>query len=578
MNIQEMDILNILGGEPFSSQRELAERSGHSLGAVNRCLRSLAAEGWLDDTMLPTEKALALFEESKPQRAIILAAGAGMRMVPINLETPKGLLQVRGETLVERLIRQLHEAGVRDITVVVGFMKDAYEFLIDQYDVRLLVNRDYAGRNNLHSLAMAADRLENAYILPCDVWCEPNPFAPRELYGWYMVADRPSPASTVRPNRRMELVSAQGGSAMVGPAYIPASLAGPLRQRLLAMDGDRRFDGAWWEDALFSCGETIYARVWPGDKAVEINTYEQLRELDSGSAHLRSEALSAAAAALGADPAEVRDIQVLKKGITNRSFLFDCRGERYVMRVPGEGTDKLINRRQEAAVYAAIRGKDLCDDPVSIDPGTGYKLTRFLDRVRVCDPESEDDVRRCMARLRAFHDMKLTVDHEFDLFGTIDYYEALRNGAPSIYRDYAQTKANVFSLRPFIEAHAEEKHLTHMDAVPDNFLFVGRDGADIQLIDWEYAGMQDPHVDIAMFAIYALYDREQTDKLIDAYFPEGCPMETRMKIYCYMAAGGLLWSNWCEYKRDLGVEFGEYSLRQYRYAKNCCRLVKEMGL
>ena len=107
--------------------------------------------------------------------------------------------------------------------------------------------------------------------------------------------------------------------------------------------------------------------------------------------------------------------------------------------------------------------------------------------------------------------------------------------------------------------------------MPDNFLLTGD---DIRLIDWEYAGEQDPHVDIAMFAIYALYDRTQIDALIDAYFPEGCPGETRLKIYCYVAACGLLWSNWCEYKRQLGVEFGEYSLRQYRYAKDFYRIFR----
>lgn len=138
-------------------------------------------------------------------------------------------------------------------------------------------------------------------------------------------------------------------------------------------------------------------------------------------------------------------------------------------------------------------------------------------------------------------------------------------------------KENVLSLRPYIEAHVNEKVLTHIDAVPDNFLFVKDENGneDIRLIDWEYAGMQDPHVDIAMFCIYSMYDREHVDKLIDAYFTEGCSAETRIKIYCYIAVCGLLWSNWCEYKRNLGVDFGEYSLRQYRYAKDYYKVVQD---
>ena len=82
-------------------------------------------------------------------------------------------------------------------------------------------------------------------------------------------------------------------------------------------------------------------------------------------------------------------------------------------------------------------------------------------------------------------------------------------------------------------------------------------------------------LDIAMFCIYSLYNKEQVDSLIDAYFTEGCSHTIRIKIYCYIAVCGLLWSNWCEYKRNLGVEFGEYSLRQYRYAKDYYKIVQE---
>ena len=59
------------------------------------------------------------------------------------------------------------------------------------------------------------------------------------------------------------------------------------------------------------------------------------------------------------------------------------------------------------------------------------------------------------------------------------------------------------------------------------------------------------------------------------YFEGSCDDKTRIKIYCYIAVCGLLWSNWCEYKRKLGVEFGEYSLRQYRYAKDYYKIVQQ---
>ena len=104
MNKQQKDILNILVQEAYINQRALSEQSGYSLGAVNKSIKSLIEEGYLEEQMKPTEKAILQFENNRPKNAIILAAGFGMRMVPINMETPKGLLEVKGETLIERII------------------------------------------------------------------------------------------------------------------------------------------------------------------------------------------------------------------------------------------------------------------------------------------------------------------------------------------------------------------------------------------------------------------------------------------------------------------------------------------
>ncbi len=579
MNIKFYDLLNDLADHPYENQRILAERCGLSLGTVNAGLRALTDAGYLDGGADLTDKARALLAERAPKNAVILAAGTGMRMVPINTMTPKGLLEVHGETLIERLIGQLHKAGVQDITVVVGFMKESYEFLIDRYGVKLVVNTEYACKSNLHSLALVADRLSNTYIMPCDVWCESDPFSAHEVYGWYMVTDEPGASSVVRVNRKMDLMlvpPSTGGNAMMGICYLPEAEAAVVRQRLERMKADPRYDDAllFWEMALYEKDRLMVpARLWPASGAVEINTYEQLRELDSGSSHLRSDAIDAAAAALGVGTGDITDISILKKGMTNRSFIFSCGGKRYIMRVPGEGTERMIDRAQEASVYKLIEGRGLCDDPVYLDAANGYKLTRYVENARCCDPANEKDLERCMEKLRQFHRLALQADHSFDIFGSIDFYESLWGGAPSAYRDYDQTKESVFALRPYIDAHAGKRALTHIDAVPDNFLFAP-DGS-VQLIDWEYAGMQDPHVDVAMFCIYAMYDKDRVDRLIDIYFEGGCPTETRAKIYCYIAACGLLWSNWCEYKRTLGVEFGAYSMRQYRYAKEYCRYARE---
>ena len=223
LNKQEADILYNLYLEPFINQRILSETSGHSLGVVNRSLKTLMNCGYLDEHAQLTLKSREMFKKYAPNNAIILAAGLGMRMVPINLTVPKALMEVNGERLIDRLILQLHEVGVTDITVVVGFMKDAFEYLIDEYGVELIVNEDYNLKNNISSLVLAADRISNTYIVPCDIWCDRNPFRRHELYSWYMVSDLVDENSDVRVNRKMELVkvpASSGGNGMIGIAYL----------------------------------------------------------------------------------------------------------------------------------------------------------------------------------------------------------------------------------------------------------------------------------------------------------------------------------------------------------------------
>lgn len=582
MNRQQSDILKSLTENPGSSQRALSQISGHSLGIVNRCIRELHEDGYIDEDMYPTTEAKHELQAKAPRNAVILAAGFGMRMVPINTETSKGLLEVKGEVLIERIIRQLHEAGIREIYVVVGFMKEQYEYLIDLFQVELITNPEYAVKNNLHSMKRVLEHIENTYIIPCDIWCRYSPFSRYELYSWYMVGDAGDIESNVRINRKQELVLTDdpaGGNAMIGIAYLLKEQADIVREKIVRLCQDHNYDKVFWEEALYQNRRMIVqAKEVSVSDFIEINTYEQLRAIDDNSDQLRSDAMAVITDVLKAGMNDITDITVLKKGMTNRSFLFSCYGGKYIMRIPGEGTEQLIDRKKEAEVYCTIGGRGICDDNLYINPENGYKITRFIENSRVCDPMKREDVVKCMDKLREFHHMELTVSHEFDLFRQILFYESLWHEGKSVYKDYEQTKKNVFSLKKYIDRHAGRKSLTHIDAVPDNFLFYtnSKGEEEICLIDWEYAAMQDPHVDIAMFCVYSFYRKEQIDDLIRIYFKEDCPIEIRIKIYCYIAVCGLLWSNWCEYKRSLGVDFGEYSLRQYRYAKEYYRIVSDI--
>lgn len=580
----ELDVLKTLylqKGNNAITQREISKLNGISLGAVNSAISELRELKYIDSDNSLQMKAIKFMEQSTPKNAIILAAGFGMRMVPINMVYPKAMLEVHGEILIERIIRQLHDVGIMEIHIVVGFMKDAFEYLIDEYGVNLIVNNDYADKENLHSLKCAKEFIENTYIVSSDIWFENSPFNRCEPYSWYLVEECKTGISKAKVNRNREIILQQNANSgavdLMGVAYVNDKTAKMLVENI---DKLAENDKLFWEDALYTQNKPFkmfpYAK-FNNDNAIGINTYEQLCALDSDSESVKSEAIDILANIFNVESREIKDIEVLKKGMTNRSFLFKCKGDKYIMRIPGEGTSKLINRTNEFYNYEAIKYKGICDDIIYFDVNNGYKVTKFIENAKCCDATNEDDVKKCMIKLKEFHSLGLYVEHEFDIFKQIDLYEELWGENKSIFKDYKKTKQNIFALKSFIDSCDKKKCLSHIDAITDNFLmFEGTNGEEIRIIDWEYAGMQDPHVDIAMFCIYSMYDKEQIDETIDFYFENKCSHKNRAKIYAYIAASGLLWSNWCEYKRKYGIEFGEYSLRQYRYAKEYYRYTAQI--
>lgn len=569
MNIKEIEILRNINKD--FSQRELANRFNISLGKVNQIINKLKKEKFIDDNNNITLKTKNYFKKHHPENAVILAAGYGMRMVPINTEEPKGLLEVKGETLIERLIKQLHEVGVQDIKIVVGFMKEHYEFLIDKYNVKLVVNSHYKDWNNIYSLFLVKDDISDTYVLPCDVWFEKNPFSTVEDESWYLFGEEQVSGSNwqVKNNEKVRFNSSKGNK-MIGLAYLN-EMQGKNISKLLEKSIEEKQYASFWEDVLEDKKTFLLkGKLVSDNDHAEINSYEQLLDLDSGSTHLKNDAIEIIENILKVNKKDIHNIHTLKKGMTNRSFIFTVNNKRYIMRIPGEGTDKLIDRKEEYDVYQRVKKEPYTEKILYLNPDSGYKISEFLEDTRNSDANNIQDVKKSMSVLRKFHNQNYQVDHTFDLWKQIDFYESLRKTA-SAYRDYEEIKDRVLKLKPFIEDNVTKWSLCHIDANYDNFLIDKNN--NVFLIDWEYAGMQDPDLDIAMYAIYAGYTKEKIDQLINIYYENKVSNNLRYKIYAYVAVGGLLWSNWCEYKQSLGLDFGEYSLAQYRYAKEYSKLV-----
>lgn len=121
----------------------------------------------------------------KADNAILLAAGYARRFAPLSDVCPKGLLNVKGEILIERQIRQLLAAGIPQIVVVTGYKSQMFSYLADKYGVVLVENREYRERNNHSSIYAAREYLANSYICSCDNYFTENIFTPVAACPYY---------------------------------------------------------------------------------------------------------------------------------------------------------------------------------------------------------------------------------------------------------------------------------------------------------------------------------------------------------------------------------------------------------
>ena len=268
-------------------------------------------------------------------------------------------------------------------------------------------------------------------------------------------------------------------------------------------------------------------------------------------------------------PHSIYELKQLKS-MTNNNLLIEVDNLKYILRRPGKGTSELVSRENERAAYNAIAKLGISDELIFFDKESGLKLTSYIENARACNPNKLCDVYLCMQKLKSLHDKKIKVSNVFDLYAMIDKYEALMG--KSEYSDYDDTKLRIKTLKFCLPKTQDDFCLTHIDPNQDNFLIC--DDATVRLIDWEYAAMQDPHVDIAMFAIYAGYNEDQIKSLIEIYFGEKPSEKIMCQIYSYVAICRLLWSNSCEYKKKRGIDFGDYAKSQYEYARKFSRCME----
>ena len=535
-------------------------------------LVALQNKGFLNDREL-TSLGMNAIERYRVKNAVIMAAGLSTRFIPFSYNKPKGLTVVKGEILIEREIRQLQEAGIDEIYVVVGYMKELFFYLEDKFDVKLIINSDYINRNNNGSLWLVGNYLDNTYICSSDNYFTENVFEPYVYQSYYAVEykegktaergveiDEKGYISKTFPN-------AQDSWVLLGHVYWDREFSKKFISCLEKIYDEDAIRPLLWEriyDRFIDVLPPLYARKY---KSViyEFDTFQDLEGFDPYYyENVDSSIINNICKILQCDRSELWDFALMNAGLTNSSFSFMCRGEKFVYRHCFPFSRNIVDRKRESIIQTMITNSGIDKTCLYIDSRSGWKISRFVEHTNMVFND-EKQLKMVIEILRRIHNVTVSEEFRFDFRIEIIKVQRLLNEDSVLYTDFqSELRETIFKLLDYVETDNWPLSLTHNDINQDNFLVHGN---IYELIDWEYSGLNDKAYDIAKLILKSEAIGKRAHTIICKYYGRECTYAEERHILACGAIEDYYWLIWGIYMEQNGRNIQRDIYRWYKHAK-----------
>ncbi len=268
-------------------------------------------------------------------------------------------------------------------------------------------------------------------------------------------------------------------------------------------------------------------------------------------------------------------------GMTNHSYkITRADGREYLVRIPGEGTEEMINRLDERK-STELGCKLGIDSPLLYFGDDGRKVMRFIHDPQ---PMSEEVMRRkenllqAAAIFRKLHTCGEATGVRFEVFEMAELYERIiRDGGVAFYDDYEAVKNTVMRIKAEVDKDGEAPRVPcHNDSLVGNWVLDG-DGK-LYLIDWEYSGMNEAMWDLSCLSIEAEYTPENDVELLNAYYGREATVEERKRFVAAKLYVDYLWTLWGLTRVPFDGQFmQEYADMRYARLKKNIEAYEALG-
>lgn len=601
-------VLYIINNNIGVNQRYLALESGLSIGNINSIIKKLQEENYINieknngkNVYVVTQGGIDFLykkiheDQSKKiklhsdgykniKQAVILAAGEKKIF-----GKPVGFLSIGERNIIDRQVNLLEQHGIEKIAIVVGYKKEFYEdYAKDKSNIVLVTNDRYKWTGTMESLSKVKDIIDDDFIL---------------LENDMVFEERAIKEILDSKDRDCMLITSESGSGdealveirdgyvyrmskdihqfnkidgeMIGISKISYEVFEKMLEQFkyninpylnyeyMLMDIGREYkigyhkidDLVWSEiDSMKHYDRFIhrtYNKLLRKEQEIKISTIKdkliKILEVDND------------------------DIEEISSagGMTNKNYLVNITGDKYILRMPGNGTESMINRVNEKHNSTLANELDLDTDILYFDEVSGIKISKLIEDAETINSQTakrEENMELIASILRKLHNSGVEFKNEFNVFKEVEKYEYLLEKAKGKnFDDYKEVREKVMKLENELEILGIDLRPCHNDTVPENFI-KGKDS--LYLIDWEYSGINDPMWDLAAHIIECDFDEDEEELFLQKYFNTDYVEEKyKRKILIYKICQDFLWSLWTNIKEAKGDDFGSYGIDRYNRAK-----------
>ncbi|KWW30189.1 MAG: choline/ethanolamine kinase [bacterium P3] len=262
---------------------------------------------------------------------------------------------------------------------------------------------------------------------------------------------------------------------------------------------------------------------------------------------------------------DARIVKRLEGGMSNYTYVVECRSKMHTYRVPGKFAERFVNRDDEWNNIQQIASLGLNNKTTYMELATGEKLADYVEGTIMSDTDVASYNQMSVSALKKLHNSGLKLK-DYDAFGRLaDYERYCREKEFKHPAEYLALRAALDRMR---ETHRQVTPVPcHCDYQPTNLVI---DGNRLYVLDWEFAGMNDPFYDIACYG-NAGFDKALS--LLEAYVGRPPLRDELQRLYFHRAFQCLQWYNVAIFKdlaglsRDLNMDFNQIALMFMGMAK-----------